>query len=223
MTCYAIIVAGGFGTRMKSAIPKQFLVLAGKPLLEYTIDAFIKAVPDVQIILVVPKVYLEKVNELTDIIKRTRRITITTGGASRFDSVKNGLRLVPSDAMVFVHDGVRCLVSPQLIQRCLEEASQSGNAIPAIAPADSVRLENGAENMPLNRSLVRLIQTPQTFKSTLLKQAYEQEFRDSFTDDAGVVEAMGEKIKLVEGEATNIKITVPFDLMLAELILKQRG
>lgn len=223
MNDYAIIVAGGSGSRMKSAVPKQFLLLGGKPLIEHTIDAFLTAIPLIKIILVVPEDYLEKVNDLTGIIKRTESFTLTSGGATRFESVKNGLRLVPDDSIVFVHDGVRCLVSAALIKSCRAAATETGNAIPAIAPADSIRLEHAGGNASVDRARVRLIQTPQTFKSTLLKQAYAQDYRESFTDDASVLEAMGEKIRLVEGDPTNIKITLPFDLVIAEQILKQRG
>ncbi|MEO6915384.1 MAG: 2-C-methyl-D-erythritol 4-phosphate cytidylyltransferase, partial [Chitinophagaceae bacterium] len=151
------------------------------------------------------------------------RITITSGGATRFDSVKNGLRLVPIDSMVFVHDGVRCLVSAHLIQRCLEAALLHGNAIPAIAPADSIRMKTRDGSIPIDRDQLRLIQTPQTFRSALLKKAYAQEFKESFTDDASVLEAIGGEINLVEGESTNIKITLPFDMVLAEMILSQRS
>src|SRR5438045_3963284 len=123
MQNYAIIVAGGSGSRMKSAVPKQFLELSGKPLLEHTIDAFTHAVPGIHIILVIPRDHFEKAAFLTGTDKRIERLTITSGGATRFESVKNGLRLVPEESIVFVHDGVRCLVTSELIRRCLKEAS----------------------------------------------------------------------------------------------------
>ena len=217
---YAIIVAGGTGSRMGGDVPKQFLPLKGKPVLWHTLKAFTDAYDDVQIILVLPENFLEKGQQL---IKEfpLHRIRITTGGETRFHSVKNGLRLVDTHSLVFVHDGVRCLVSPQLIRRCAESALEKDNAIPAIAATDTIRIETAEGNKPIDRNRVRFIQTPQTFFSNVIKEAYEQPFNESFTDEASVVEKLGIKINLVEGEVNNIKITTPVDMLIAEKILDE--
>ena len=219
---YAIIVAGGTGSRMGGDVPKQFLPLKGKPVLWHTLKAFTDAYDDVQIILVLPENFLEKGQQL---IKEfpLHRIRITTGGETRFHSVKNGLRLVDTHSLVFVHDGVRCLVSPQLIRRCAEVALEKDNAIPAIAATNTIRIETTDGNEPIDRNRVRFIQTPQTFFSNVIKEAYEQPFNESFTDEASVVEKLGVKINLVEGEVNNIKITTPVDMIIAEKILEGIG
>ena len=216
---YAIIVAGGTGSRMGGDVPKQFLPLKGKPVLWYTLKAFTDAYDDVQIILVLPENFLEKGQQLVKEFP-LHRIRITTGGETRFYSVKNGLRLVDTHSLVFVHDGVRCLVSPELIRRCAEVALEKDNAIPAIASTDTVRIETENGNEMIDRKKVRLIQTPQTFFSNVIKEAYEQPYNESFTDEASVVEKLGVKINLVEGEVNNIKITTPMDMMIAEKILE---
>lgn len=218
---YAIIVAGGTGSRMGGDVPKQFLPLKGKPLLWYTLKAFTDAYDDVQIILVLPENFLEKGQQLVKEFP-LHRIRITTGGETRFHSVKNGLRLVDTHSLVFVHDGVRCLVSPQLIRHCAEVALEKDNAIPAIAATDTIRIETADGNEAIDRNRVRLIQTPQTFFSNVIKEAYEQPYNESFTDEASVVEKLGVKINLVEGEQNNIKITKPVDLVIAERILEER-
>jgi 2-C-methyl-D-erythritol 4-phosphate cytidylyltransferase len=219
---YAIIVAGGTGSRMGGDVPKQFLPLKGKPVLWHTLKAFTEAYDDVQIILVLPENFLEQGQQLLKEFP-LHRIRITTGGTTRFHSVKNGLRLVDTHSLVFIHDGVRCLVSPQLIRRCAEVALEKDNAIPAIASTDTVRIENGTANVPIDRNRVRLIQTPQTFFSNVIKEAYDQPYNESFTDEASVVEKLGIRINLVEGEENNIKITKPVDLVIAEKILEERG
>jgi 2-C-methyl-D-erythritol 4-phosphate cytidylyltransferase len=218
---YAIIVAGGSGTRMGGELPKQFQLLKGKPVLWYTLKAFTDAYVDVQIILVLPENHLGKGEDIAKEFPG-HRIRITTGGETRFHSVKNGLRLVDAHAIVFVHDGVRCLVSPQLIRRCAEAALDQDNAIPSIAAVDTIRIKTASGNEMVDRDLVRIIQTPQTFFSNVIKQAYEQPYEESFTDEASVVERMGVPINLVEGETTNIKITQPIDLLIAEKILEKK-
>ena len=218
---YAIIVAGGTGTRMGGELPKQFQLLKGKPVLWYTLKAFTDAYEDVQIILVLPENFLEKGEQITKEFS-LHRIRITAGGETRFHSVKNGLRLVDAHAIVFVHDAVRCLVTPQLIRRCAEAALEKDNAIPSIAAIDTVRIETASGNEMVDRKRVRIIQTPQTFFSNIIKEAFEQPFSETFTDEASVVEKMGVKINLIEGEVTNIKITRPVDLLLAEKILEER-
>jgi 2-C-methyl-D-erythritol 4-phosphate cytidylyltransferase len=218
MLKYAIIVAGGSGSRMGGSLPKQFMLLKGKPLLWYTINAFIEAYDDIQIILVLPEHFVENGNA---IIKEFpyNRIRITTGGQTRFHSVKNGLRLVDNHAIVFVHDGVRCLVTPELIRRCGTATIENGNAVPAITATDTIRVETSTGNEFLDRNKAYMIQTPQTFFSDVIKNAFEQEWLESFTDEASVVEKTGVKIFLVEGEQNNIKITRPLDLIIAENIL----
>jgi 2-C-methyl-D-erythritol 4-phosphate cytidylyltransferase len=218
MLKYAIIVAGGSGSRMGSTLPKQFMLLKGKPLLWFTINAFIEAYDDVQIILVLPEAYLDNGTRIAKEFPYNR-IRITTGGQTRFHSVKNGLRLVDNHSIVFVHDGVRCLVTPELIRRCGTAAIENGNAVPAIPASDTIRIETQSGNEFIDRNKAYLIQTPQTFFSNVIKNAFEQEYVDSFTDEASVVEKTGEKIFLVEGEQNNIKITRPLDLVLAEYIL----
>jgi len=223
MEKYAVIVAGGSGQRMGTDRPKQFLLLHGKPVLWYTITAFLSAFDDLHIILVLPAPYLEEGNAIARTTARPGHIRLVTGGPTRYSSVKNGLEVVPGDAIVFVHDGVRCLVTPALIQRCYAGALEKGNAIPAVAAVDTIRITGAGGNKQVDRDTVRIIQTPQTFFSSVLKAAFEQAYNDSFTDEANVVERFGEKIHLVEGETTNIKITSPVDLLVAEKILEKRA
>ena len=219
MKKFAVIVAGGNGQRMGSLIPKQFLLLKQKPLLWYSINSFLKAYADLEIILVLPEEHLERGELLRSSFTALDRIRIIQGGATRFHSVQKGLSLVAEDSIVFVHDGVRCLVSNDLIVRCYEQALSKGSAIPAVAATDSIRMVNKEGTVVANRNDVRLIQTPQTFKSEILLPAFKKEYHSSFTDEATVVEASGNRIFLVEGEYQNIKITRPIDLMIAEKIL----
>jgi 2-C-methyl-D-erythritol 4-phosphate cytidylyltransferase len=219
---YAIIVAGGTGTRMGGDIPKQFQLLKGKPVLWHTLKAFTDAYDDIQLVLVLPEAHLQNGEAIAKEFSM-HRIRITPGGETRFQSVKNGLRLVDAHSIVFVHDGVRCLVTPQLIKRCAETALEKGNAIPAIAATDTIRIETSVGNHIVDRNHVRIIQTPQAFFSNIIKPAFEQPYEESFTDEASVVEKAGVKINLVEGESTNIKITKPVDLLIAEKILEERN
>lgn len=219
MKKYAIIVAGGTGSRMGEATPKQFLLLHDKPVLYYTIKTFLEAYEDLQIILVLPEDHTDMGREIIDAWFDYKRIRITGGGESRFHSVQNGLRLVDEDSIVMVHDGVRCLLTTDLIHRCYNKAVEAGSAIPVIPSKDSVRIITEADNEAIERSRVVLVQTPQAFHSKILLPAYEIDYKERFTDEATVVEAYGLKIELVEGEEHNIKITRPIDLMLAERIL----
>lgn len=226
MEKYVIIVAGGIGRRMGSVLPKQFLLLKNKPVLYYTIKAFLEAYDDLKIILVLPDEYTDLGREIIDAYFDYRRIQITSGGETRFHSVQNGLRSVQGDGIVFVHDAVRCLVTTELIQRCYEHARQLGSAVPVVRAKDSVRLLNEElnDNEVLDRTKVVLVQTPQTFHSRILRQAFEIDYKERFTDEATVVEAFGLKISLVEGEDNNVKITRPVDLLIAEKILEvQQG
>jgi 2-C-methyl-D-erythritol 4-phosphate cytidylyltransferase len=218
----AIIVAAGSGTRMGGDLPKQFLLLRNRPMLWYSITAFLDAFAGISIILVLPGAYLDRGRQLAQSTTSPHQIRVVEGGATRFASVKNGLEITPAHSMVFVHDGVRCLVTPGLIHKCYDAAIANGNAIPAVPVSDTLRMETDSGNEPLDRLKVRIIQTPQTFLSRKLKKAYQQEYSDAFTDDASVLESMGEKIHLVEGEVTNIKITRKIDLIVAEQILSDR-
>lgn len=222
MKKYAIIVAGGNGTRMGAAMPKQFLLLQQKPLLWYTLNTFLQAFDDIQIILVLPKENKEEGVKIIQTLSAAARVTITEGGATRFHSVQNGLALVTGTSVIFVHDGVRCLVTKDLIHRCYQQAVNKGSAIPVVTATDSIRIMEDEDHYVVNRNNVRIIQTPQTFQSHLLLPAFEQPYDESFTDEATVVEASGETVYLVEGEYDNIKITRPVDLLIAEKILSER-
>jgi len=219
MKKYAIIVAGGSGSRMKSVVPKQFMLLKGKPVLYYTIDAFLKAFDDCKIILVLPEDHVAAGQEIIDAFFDYNRIQIAIGGRTRFHSVQNGLQLIDEDSIVFVHDAVRCMVSKDLIQRCYEAVLQYGSAVPVIASKDSVRILTDDGNEALDRIFVKLVQTPQTFYSKILLPAFNIDYKDKFTDEATVVEAFGLKVHLVEGEENNFKITLPVDLELAEKLM----
>jgi len=216
-------VAGGTGTRMGGSLPKQFMLLQGKPVLYYTLKIFLEAYDDLQVILVLPVDYKDMGQEIIDAYFDKGRIKITAGGDTRFQSVKNGLALVQRESVIFVHDGVRCLVTKDLIQRCYRQAVETGTAIPAVASRDSIRLLNEESNEAYDRSKVMLVQTPQTFHSRILLPAFQIEYIDKFTDEAAVVEAYGIHVTLVEGEEDNIKITRPVDLLIAEKILEERS
>jgi len=223
MNKYAVIVAGGSGSRMNSAIPKQFLLVKNKPVLYYTLDTFLKAYDDLKIILVLPEEYVATGQEIIDAWFDYKRIKITVGGRTRFHSVQNGLHLVDEESIVFVHDAVRCLLSVSLIHRCYDAALEFGAAIPVVDCKDSVRFVSAHGNEALERRNVKLVQTPQVFLSTILLPAFNIDYKDKFTDEATVVEAFGMKVHLVEGEEDNIKITRPFDLLLAEKIMDERN
>lgn len=207
---------------MGSAVPKQFLLLHHKPVLYYTIKTFLEAYEDMNLVLVLPEEYADLGREIIDAYFDYNRIQITAGGETRFHSVQNGLRLVHGDAIIFVHDAVRCLVSTGLIHRCYEHALQMGSAVPVTIAKDSVRLLNEElnDNEVVDRNKIVLVQTPQTFHSRILQPAFEIDFKERFTDEATVVEAYGLKISLIEGEENNIKITRPVDLLIAEKLLE---
>ena len=222
MNKYAVIVAGGSGTRMGGSTPKQFLLLNGKPVLYYSLQTFLNSFADIQIILVLPVDYTDMGQEIIDAYFDSDKIRVTAGGDTRFQSVKNGLQLVEDDSIIFVHDGVRCLLTENLIHRCYASAVETGTAIPVITSKDSVRIINEEGNDAIDRNKVMLVQTPQTFHSKILLPAFKIDYKEKFTDEATVVEAYGIDLHLMEGEETNIKITQPVDLMLAEQILLQR-
>lgn len=218
----AVIVAGGAGLRMGSAIPKQFMEVGGKPVLHHTINAFRTAYPDVQIVLVIPEAHSAYIAPLLVSFDAPPSLTIVHGGETRFHSVKNGLAAITQPSVVFVHDGVRALLSAELIRRCYEGALAKGNAIPAIGVKDSLREVDDEGNISVDRSRFRIIQTPQTFISEQLLPAFDQPYDPLFTDEASVVERFGEEVHLVEGEERNIKITRPLDLAIAEVFLKMQ-
>jgi 2-C-methyl-D-erythritol 4-phosphate cytidylyltransferase len=219
----AIITAGGSGTRMGSSIPKQFLLLNQKPLLWYTIHAFIEAYSDINILLVVPKDYLTAGEQLVNELNITNQATVVVGGSTRFHSVQNGIKLIKNPAVVFVHDGVRCLITPDLIKRCFEQTIEKGSAIPAVTCTDSVRIVENDSHAAINRDQVKIIQTPQTFLSSILINAFNQPYQELFTDEATVVEALGESVHLIEGEYSNLKVTRPADLLVANAVLEERN
>jgi 2-C-methyl-D-erythritol 4-phosphate cytidylyltransferase len=221
---YCIIVAGGKGQRFKSTVPKQFVELAGKPILMHSIEVFYNYDSDIEIILVLPKDQIGYWKKLCKKFFFNIEYQIVEGGEARFDSVKNGLKLVKPGGIVAIHDGVRPLVDRKTIETCFNIAIQAGNAIPVVELVDSVRQirENGA-NAHVDRSKFRLIQTPQVFQCELILKAYEQKYSPLFTDDASVLEAIAPgTIKLVEGNRQNIKITTADDLQYAEMIIKSR-
>ncbi len=220
MKKYAVIVAGGSGIRMNSQIPKQFLLIKNKPLLFYTIDIFLKAYDDLEIILVLPEDHISKGQEIIDAWFDSSRVSICAGGRTRFHSVQNGLSLIKEESIIFVHDGVRCLLTKDLVERCYIEAKKSGSAIPVTTSKNSVRLLTEEGNVALDRNAVKLVQTPQTFHSKILLTAFKIDYKDKFTDEATVVETFGIKINLIEGEENNIKITTPGDMFIAEQIIK---
>lgn len=222
MKKYAVIVAGGYGLRMGSAVPKQFLPLLNKPLIWYTLDTFLRAYNDLEIILVLPQEHIKEGKVIIDQFNTPDRISITTGGISRFHSVQNGLQHISANAVVFVHDGVRCLVSVPLIHRCYKQTIEKGSAIPAVMASDSIRVIRGNDHFTEDRQMVRMVQTPQTFLSEIILPAFQLPFNAHFTDEATVVEASGQKVFLAEGEYDNIKITRPTDMMIAEKILEER-
>ncbi len=219
MKKYAVIVAGGSGKRMGSELPKQFLLIHDKPILWYTLHAFLKSYKDIHIILVLPSDYYDPGRAICDEINSLYPIQTIVGGATRFHSVQTGLALIKEQSVIFVHDGVRCLLSPSLIHLCYEETLQFGSAIPCIDSKDSVRILSDSGHRTIRRTDVKMVQTPQTFLSDIILSAYQVVYQEAFTDDASVAEAAGHSIHLVEGEEDNIKITTPLDLAIAEELL----
>lgn len=218
----AIIVAGGTGQRMGTVVPKQFLEIEGKAILMHTIDQFIAAFSDIQLVVVLPEGYLAQGKIALEHCETILPIQFIAGGETRFQSVKNGLALVVEESIVFVHDAVRCLLTPALIQRCYQQAMEKGSAIPAVSSTDTVRIMENENAVLFDRERVMLIQTPQTFQSNILLPAFKQAYQPNFTDEANVVEANGENIYLVDGEFENIKITRPLDLAIATYVLTKR-
>lgn len=223
MKKFVLIVAGGSGTRMKTEIPKQFLELCGKPILMHSIQVFYDFDPESELILVLPSNQLEFWAGLCLKHKFSLPHQIVSGGETRFHSVWNGLAQIKGDGIVFIHDGVRPLVNLQTIERCFETAQRLGNAIPVLPVDESLRKVNGDQNRSVDRSLYFSVQTPQTFRSEQIRQAYLQEFDPAFTDDASVAEKAGFSIAMVDGNLENTKITNPIDLLVAEAFLQQKN
>jgi 2-C-methyl-D-erythritol 4-phosphate cytidylyltransferase len=218
----AIIVAGGTGQRMGATLPKQFLAIEGKSILLHTLSQFVTAFSDIHFVIVLPADFIQEGENLIASSGITQPVQIVAGGDTRFQSVKNGLAQVDPDAIVFVHDAVRCLLTPALIQSCYNQAIEKGSAIPAVSSTDTIRILEGAKHHLVNRENVMMIQTPQTFNAAILKKAFEQVYQPSFTDEANVLEASGTEVFLIEGEYENIKITRPLDLAIANFILAKR-
>ena len=229
---YIIIVAGGKGLRMGTDIPKQFLPIGGKPVLMRTLERFREYSADLQIILVLPKAQQDYWKKLCQKHNFTVEYQLTDGGETRFHSVQHGLALIPDDAegVVGVHDGVRPFPSVEVIRNCYETAREKKAVIPVIPIVETVRHLIGESNVQCStfnvqrsvtvpRNDYRLVQTPQCFDIQLLKAANRQSYNDGFTDDASVVEAFGQSITLVEGNRENIKITTPYDIVVAEASL----
>ena len=218
---YIIIVAGGKGLRMGSDIPKQFLPIGGKPVLMRTLERFREYSVDLQIILVLPEAQQEYWHRLCKEYHFDVEYTLANGGQTRFHSVQNGLAKVPDNAIgvVGVHDGVRPFPSIEVIRNCYETARQKKAVIPVIPVVETVRHLESEKSKTVPRDEYRLVQTPQTFDIQLLKAANKQPYNDGFTDDASVVESFGYEITLVEGNRENIKITTPYDLKIAEVLI----
>lgn len=213
-----VIVAGGSGSRMRSDIPKQFLLLRGRPILMHTIERFYSYCRNIKIIVVLPQNEIERWNHLCLDYHFTIQHEVAQGGDTRYHSVKKGLALAENGTIVGIHDGVRPLVSTAVIKKCYEEASANKAIIPAIPAVDSLRMVTAEGNSAIDRSSIRLVQTPQVFPSEMLTNAYKQQYTSTFTDDASVVEAYGIPITIVEGNVENIKITNPIDLAIADSI-----
>lgn len=220
---YAIIVAGGSGSRMQRELPKQFIEVAGKPVLMHTIEQFYRYNPDIRLIVVLPEQQQVAWRSLCQRHKFTIFHLVVAGGVTRFGSVKNGLAMVQGDGLVAVHDGVRPFISTYIIKAAFQAAAEHKAAVVAVSPKDSIREVTEDGSRAVSRVNYKMVQTPQCFQADLLRKAYEQPESNHFTDDASVVEMLGEKIVLVEGSYRNIKITTPEDLILAEAFAKEEG
>lgn len=220
MEKHALIAAGGKGARMQSAIPKQFVELDGKPVLTHVLEAFYQYDPNIHLTVILAGEYHNQWKDICQEHGFQMPHQLIDGGPTRFHSVKNGLKHIPNNSLIAIHDAARPLTSVRLIGQLFAFAHKFGNAIPVIESSDSVRMVDHAMSKPLPRQQVRLVQTPQCFHSSLIKRAYNTAYNESFTDDATVLEEMGERLYLFDGEKENIKITTLADLFAAEGILK---
>lgn len=218
-----VIVAGGSGQRMGSDIPKQFLTIEGKPIFLYSIDRFREAFADIEIILVLPTAYHDFATEqLLEFGYDKSQIQLVDGGSTRFHSVQNGLNRVSDDAIIFIHDAVRCLLSVDLIYRCYDSCINKGSTVPVTKVRDSIRrLSADGSTHIIPREELYIVQTPQTFFGKVIKEAFKQDYQPVFTDEASVLEYAGGEVNMIEGEESNIKITFPDDLLFAEFKIKR--
>ncbi|HLP14087.1 MAG TPA: 2-C-methyl-D-erythritol 4-phosphate cytidylyltransferase [Flavobacteriales bacterium] len=220
MNTYVIIVAGGKGSRMSAAQPKQFLPIKGKAILQHTLEAFHKVDPTFKYIVVLPEQHIEYWNNHCVMKKFPVKHTVIKGGDERFHSVRNAVESITGNGIVLIHDGVRPLVSKQTIKRVIETTQKSGNAVPVLPVVESLRKNELNTSVSVDRKNMFTVQTPQGFTVDVIKEAYRLPFDSTVTDDAGLVERCGIKINTVEGNRENIKITDPFDLKLAEFYLE---
>lgn len=217
-----IIVAGGSGRRMGGSLPKQFMMLGNEPILARSINRIHEALPAAEIVVVLPNAHIELWKNIAARFEVASH-KIANGGKERFHSVRNGLQAMSEEVeYIGIHDAVRPLVSKKLIIKLMLEAEQNKAVIPVVAPPDSYRKMEGELSHIIDRSTLRIVQTPQVFQASVLRQAYEQEFSPTFTDDASVVEMAGHNVTLVEGERENIKITTPVDMTIAEAIISMQ-
>ena len=219
MKRYAVIVAGGKGLRMGYERPKQFLCIGGRPILMHTLEAFHRFDQAMQLIVVLPRDHQPLWHTLCEEYAFSTPYLLADGGETRFHSVKNGLALIPDGGLVAIHDGVRPFVSREVLERCFQAAATHQAVLPVVPVVDTVRQITSEGSQTVDRNAYKLVQTPQVFDVNLLKVAYKQPYTPFFTDDASVVEAMGQQVTLVEGNRENIKITTPFDLIIAEALL----
>ena len=221
MKKYAILVAGGKGLRMGQELPKQFISVGEKPILMHAIQAFYQAEENITLILVLPKEQTEYWQALCELHCFKVPVLIAEGGSTRFHSVRNGLKLIEEEGLVAIHDGVRPFVSAKVIRDAFAAAQEYGGAIPVVDMIDSLREVDGPDvSRPVDRERFKLVQTPQTFRTSLIRAAYEMPYDKMFTDDASVFEAAGNKIHCIAGNRENIKITTPFDLLIAEALIE---
>ena len=214
-------MAGGSGSRMQSSLPKQFMILGGEPVVARTINTFYEALPGAEIVVVLPEEHIPLWRNLTARFDVAPHRTVC-GGKERFDSVKNGIKALSEEVeYIAIHDGVRALVSKRLIIGTMLEVERCDAVIPVVDAVDSYRVVDGDESKVISRSQLRIVQTPQVFRSDILRRAYKQEFDARFTDDATVVESLGVKITLFDGERSNIKLTTPEDMIYAKAMLQQ--
>lgn len=218
-----LIVAGGRGTRMGGPQPKQFLELAGRPVLMHTLEAFDRWDASARLIVVLPEDQIDTWKRLCEAHVFGRIHRVVAGGETRFHSVQNGLGAVASDGLIAVHDGVRPLVAPSVIAACFAAAADGGAAVPVVPVVESVReMDADGDSRPVDRTRLRVVQTPQVFRADVLRAAYCLPYDPRFTDDASVVEASGVAVRLVPGNRENIKLTTPMDLLLAEQLMRQK-
>lgn len=219
---YLIIAAAGNSVRLGTKIPKQYLNIENKAVLIYIVEAFLPFVNIENMIIAISNNHMEYWETLKENYPELQKTKLVIGGPERFHTVKAALKLIPKFSLVAIHDGARPLIDSETIKNCFQLALSKGSAIPVIESANSIRIIEGADNKSLERKKIKLVQTPQTFKSELLKKAYDVNYMDMFTDDASVFEYDGNKIYLTNGNAENFKITNKQDLELATIILKNR-